>query len=139
MKKFLFLYAFIFAILFGVNNNLFAQAEPVLYFCESYGDDGEVGIADRFTTGFLTVMVKCDFPLNLTDCSIQYDKYNTRTRTFEFYKNFPFTIEPDMKYVFFSKTEDNDMKFEEPGFYRVFLLDNNANTIASSLVEIINR
>lgn len=139
MKKSFLLFAILFVLLFGVKNNLFAQAEPVLYFCEKYGDDGEVGVSDRFTTGFLTVMVKCDYALNLKDCSIQYDKYNNRTRSFEFYKNFPFSVEPDMKYIFFAKNEDNDMKFEDPGFYRVFLLDDNSKTVASALIEIISK
>lgn len=31
------------------------------------------------------------------------------------------------------------MKFEEPGFYRVFLLDDNDKTVASALIEIIPR
>lgn len=123
----------------GLSSNLFAQAEPVLYFCEKYGKNGEVGVSDRFTTGYLTVMVKCDYALKLSDCSIQFDKYNPRTGDFEYYKNFPYSVEPSMKYIYFSKNEDNDMKFEEPGFYRVFLLDGDDKTVASALIEIISR
>ena len=139
MKKSLLPLSFLFVLLLGVNINLHAQSEPVMYFCESYGNDGEVGVSDRFTTGYLTVMVKCDYPLELTNCSIQFDKYNSRTRSFEYYKNFPYTVEPDMKYIFFTKNDESDMKFEEPGFYRVFLLDNNDKTVASALIEIISR
>jgi hypothetical protein len=42
-----------------------------------------------------------------------------------------------MSYVFFAKNSDSDLKFEEPGFYRVFLLDDNDKTVASALIEII--
>ncbi len=116
-----------------------AQREPVLYFCERYGDEGEIGTSDRFTTGYITVMVKSATALGLTDCYIQYDKYNTSTKKFEYYKQFAFEIESDMKYVYFERTTNNDMAFDSPGFYRVFLLDSRKNTITSGLVEIISK
>ncbi len=114
-----------------------AQSDPVLYFCEKYGDDGEVGVSDRFTTGYLTVMVKCDYELGLTDAKIQFDQYNFKTRKFEYYKKFDYSVEPDMKYIFFSKNDESDMKFSEPGLYRVFLLNDDDETVASALIEII--
>ncbi|MCL6495294.1 MAG: hypothetical protein K6T54_11020 [Ignavibacterium sp.] len=138
MKRFALFILFVFALMFAANTISYAQSQPVLYFCERYDSrKGEVGVSDRFTTGFLTVMVKCDYPLNLTDCAIQYDKYNERTGKFDYYKKFYFTIEPDMKYVFFSKNEESDMRFDDPGFYRVFLLDEDDRTVASSLIEVI--
>ncbi len=138
MKKSFVLFAFLFALVVGVNQNLFAQNEPVLYFCEKYGNNGEVGVSDRFTTGYLTVMVKCDYALELEDVSIQFDKYNNRTKEFEFYKKFTYVVEPDMKYIYFAKNDESDMKFEDPGFYRVFLLDDRDKTVASALIEIID-
>ena len=129
----------LFLFLIGTVSNTLAQSEPVLYFCEKYdSDDGEVGVADRFTTGYLTVMVKCDYELDLEDVHIQFDKYNTRKKEFEFYKKFDYTIEPDMKYVYFAKNDESDMKFSETGFYRVFLLDDDDKTVASALIEIID-
>ena len=139
MKNSVLLFAVLFALFFGVKNNVYAQTEPVMYFCEKYGNDGEVGVSDRFTTGYLTVMVKCDHALDLKDCSIQFDKLNFRTRDFEYYKKFSYTVEPDMKYIYFAKNDESDMKFEEPGFYRVFLLDDNDRTVASALIEIISK
>ncbi len=129
-----------FAIIFiGAKSLVYAQSEPVLYFCEKYDSNrGEIGVSDRFTKGYLTVMVKCDHALNLKDVTIQFDKYNFRTGAFEYYKDFPYSIDRDMKYVFFSKNSESDMKFEEPGFYRVFLLDENHKTVASGLIEIID-
>lgn len=136
MKKLL--YIFTFFILVGFQVSATAQSEPVLYFCEKYDSQyGEVGVSDRFTTGYLTVMVKSDYALNLSDCSIQFDKYNFRTGKFEYYKNYEYSVDRDMKYIFFAKNETSDMKFNDPGFYRVFLLDHRDKTVASALIEII--
>jgi len=140
MKKlnFLLLLA-MFLSLIVINSNTFAQAEPVMYFCERYDDyDGEIGVSDRFTTGYITVMVKSDSELRLKDVAIQYDKYNERNGKFEYYKKFYFTITRDMKYVFFARNDESDMEFEEPGFYRVFLLDEDDRTVTSALIEIID-
>jgi hypothetical protein len=128
---------FFLSFFLAISSSLFAQAEPVLYFCEKYGRNGEVGVSDRFTTGYLTVMVKSDYALDLEDVSIQFDKYNERTGKFEYYKKFNYVIEPDMNYVFFAKNDESDLKFEDPGFYRVFLLDDRDKTVASALIEII--
>jgi hypothetical protein len=123
----------------AVYSSTFAQSEPVMYFCERYDDyDGEIGVSDRFTTGYITVMVKSDSELRLKDVAIQYDKYNERNGKFEYYKKFYFTITRDMKYVFFARNDESDMEFEEPGFYRVFLLDEDDKTVTSALIEIID-
>lgn len=129
----------LFGVFFLLSSSALAQAEPVLYFCEKYGRNGEVGVSDRFTTGYLTVMVKCDYALELDDVFIQFDKYNERNGKFEYYKKFDYTVEPDMAYVFFAKNDESDLKFEEPGFYRVFLLDDRERTVASALIEIIRK
>jgi len=138
MKKSQLLFSFVLLLTFlAMHSTVFAQNEPVLYFCEKYGRNGEVGVSDRFTTGYLTVMVKSDYALGLEDVSIQFDKYNYRTDEFEFYKKFDYVISEDMSYVFFERNDESDMKFEDPGFYRVFLLDDRDRTVASALIEII--
>ena len=140
MKKINYMLLFtLFLVFFATNSVTFAQAEPVLYFCEKYDSyDGEIGVSDRFTKGYVTVMVKADDPLQLRDVAIQYDKYNFRTGKFEYYKKFYFTIDRDMNYVFFSRNDESDMEFNDPGFYRVFLLDENDKTVASAIIEIID-
>jgi len=140
MKKLNFLLLFTMFLSFAaMYTNTFAQSEPVMYFCEKYDDyDGEIGVSDRFTTGYITVMVKSDSELRLKDVAIQYDKYNERNGKFEYYKKFYFTISRDMKYVFFARNDESDMEFEEPGFYRVFLLDEDDNTVTSAIIEIID-
>jgi hypothetical protein len=137
MKKLL-LFVLLFAGI-GIKVELLSQSQPVLYFCERYDKNkGEIGVADRFTKGYLTVMVKCDHALGLEDVHVQFDKYNFRTGEFDYYKKFDYTIDKDMSYVFFAKNSDSDLKFEEAGFYRVFLLDEDDNTVASALIEIID-
>ena len=136
-KSHLFFVLFLLFTFVGMDISVLAQNEPVLYFCEKYGRNGEEGVSDRFTTGYITVMVKCDYALNLDDVSIQYDKYNFRTGDFEYYKKFDFNVQPDMKYIYFSRNDESDMEFEDPGFYRVFLLDDRDRTVTSALIEII--
>ena len=135
-------YLLLFTILlafFAISPKTLAQAEPVMYFCDRYDDvNGEIGIRDRFSKGPVTVMVKCNDPLNLTNVTIQYDRYNFRSGDFEFYKSFEFDIQKEMSYIFFAPTSGNDMKFDDSGFYRVFLLDQDHKTIASALIEIIS-
>jgi hypothetical protein len=135
MKK---LIIFFFGVVLFSSNISFAQSEPVLYFCERYDSRrGEVNVSDRFTTGSITVVVKCDYALELEEVAIQYDRYNERTGEFQYYKKFYFSIQPDMKYVYFTKNDESDMQFDDPGFYRVFLLDDKDETVTSALIEIV--
>ena len=140
MKNRRFLSTLFFLFLFiGLKSEVFAQESPVMYFCEKYGKNGEVGISDRFTTGYLTVVVKSDYKMKLRDVHVQFSKYNFKKDEFEFYKKFSYTLEPDMKYVYFSKNDESDMSFDEPGFYRVYLLDDEDETVASAVIEIIDK
>ena len=133
---------FVFGVLFlllASNIAVQAQNEPVLYLCVEYGDDGEESVSDVFTTGYLTVVVKCDHKLGLEDVHIQFDKYNAKKDKWEFYKKFDYTIEPSHKYVYFSRNDESDMSFDETGFFRVYLLDDNDKVIASTIVKIISK
>lgn len=128
----------IFLVLFGMNKISYSQTKPVLYFCEKYDRTyGEIGVSDRFTTGYITVMIKADDPLGITNCSIQYDKLNYYSGEFEYYKKFKFVVKPSMNYIYFSKNDNADMNFEDPGIYRVYLLNSYNETVTSSLIEII--
>lgn len=120
-------------VLFGATQKSYAQASPVMYFCTSYNGT-EKNISDRFTTGYLTVMVKSSYALGLSDVSIQFDKLNQRTGSFEYNKKFNYVLNPDDSYVYFS---GKDLSFSSPGIYRVFLLDSSGNTVTSALIEII--
>jgi hypothetical protein len=69
--------------------------------------------------------------------TIQFDKWNPSEKKFEYYKDFKYNVEPDMKYIYFAKNSESDMQFDTPGIYRVFLLDGSRSTVASALIEII--
>ena len=84
-------------------------------------------------------MIKCDYPLGLTDCNIEYDKLNLSTNQFSLYKKFDFVVKPELSYIFFSRTDNSDLSFDEPGIYRVLLRDNYNERIASSLIQIVNK
>ena len=122
-------------VLMGFTNKTYSQSAPVMYFCEKY-DGGEVGISDRFTTGYLTVMVKCDYALGLTDVTIQFDKFNCNTNKFDYYKDFPYSVSADMKYIYFAS---KDLNFDKPGVFRVYLLNSSRQTVASALIEIVSK
>ena len=139
MNKFkLFSSLLVLLFIFGFTAAIKAQSKPVLYFCERYDDvTGEIGVSDAFTAGYLTVMVKCSYSLELRDVYIKFQKYNCRTGDFEDYKQFSYSVEPDMSYIYFERNSSSDMSFDAPGIYRVFLLDEKKNTVASALIEII--
>lgn len=130
MKKIFYFSMFIFIAL-GLNNHVKAQSCDILYFCVKY-DGKEVDCSDRFYAGKLTVMARLAKEIYYTKVTVQLDKYNPREGKFEYYKEYPFDTESDMTYIFFP-----DVEFSDRGFYRVFLLDPNKNTITSALVEII--
>ena len=123
----------------GLKSIMLAQSEPILYFCENFTNSGEVGISDIFTTGFITIVAKCDHNLGLTDCQIEYDKLDSTQNKFEFYKLFDFTVQSDLNYIYFTKNENSDLSFDEPGIYRVILLDNKNERVASSLIQIVSK
>ncbi len=130
-------FSFIFLLL-SVTAISKAQNSPVIYFCEKYDtDSGEVHISDRFAEGSITVVVKCDNEIGLKNVYILFDKWDADSLSFKFYKKFNFTIKPELKYVFFSKNDESDMSLDQPGFYRVSLLNDSDKTVASGLVQII--
>jgi hypothetical protein len=110
-----------------------------MYFCERYDEfEGEVNIGDRYKKGSITIMVRSDIPLNLSRVIIRIDKYNFRNNKFEYNKKLFFDTEPEANYFNFFIDKEKDMEFEEAGFYRVFLLDEDDRTVTSALIEIID-
>jgi hypothetical protein len=130
MKKMFYLMVVLFIVI-GFQNKIKAQSCDILYFCVNY-DGKEIDCSDRFTAGKITVMVKLVKEIFFTKVTVQLDKYNAREGTFAYYNSYPFDTESDMTYIYF-----NNIEFNDKGFYRVFLLDPDKNTIASGLVEII--
>jgi len=124
---------FLFILIF-LSSLIYSQSKPLLYFCQSYdAEKGEIGQGAIFTPGQITVMVRANEPLGITDVHIQFDKLNMRTGKYEFYDKVPFTLNPKGNYFYFSK---DDMQLKEVGVYRCFLL-NGERVIANSSLEII--
>jgi hypothetical protein len=137
MKRYQLFFAFALLLLFfALESTVFAQNEPVMYFCDKFDSNGAVGISDRRTVGNVTIVVKSNYAMGLSDITIQFDKYDCRKSEFEYHDKFYYSVEPEMKIIFLEKDEENDMKFRELGIYRVFLLDDKDRTIASALIEI---
>ncbi len=138
MKKLQLFFTFTLLLsIFALESTVLAQNEPVMYFCDKISSNGAVGISDQHPTGYLIVVVKSNYAMGLHEVAIQLDKYNFRTGEFEYYKKFHYTMELDMKIVSFKKNDESDMEFEDPGFYRVFLLDDRDRKVASAIIEII--
>jgi len=132
-------YILLFIIFFATPSIALAQSEPVMYFCERYDEfEGEVDISNSFPRGPINILVRCDYSLNLDNVTIQYDKYDLTTGNFSYYKKAYFNVDNDKSYLSFFMDEEINMEFEDPGFYRVFLLDEDGMTVASALVEIID-
>lgn len=103
-----------------------------LYFCEKYipSTDKCEGESSKFTTGVLTVMVKLSEPIGETDVNINV----TNIATDKVVETIPFTVTPDMDYIFFE-----NVAFEDPGEYRVSLLKSDKSVVVSSNIEIVSR
>jgi len=122
----------VFLSICGFKTGITAQSQPVLYFCTSFEADGENNITDRFVIGPLVVVVRCDYVFLAKKVIVQFDKYNGKE--FDYYTGVSFNIKPGTKYTYFY---DVNLRVDDPGIYRCFMLDENKNTIASSLVEFV--
>jgi|GEM_PF-701476 len=114
-----------------------------LYFCEDYRNSKEIGKSDRFTTGWLTVMVDlrdAGEVIGSRDVSIRISKikdadgYSIKEK---FIKKVPFSVDPSFDYIYFQ--DKKNLKFDTPGTYKVSLLDDDNNILLSNNIEIIPR
>ncbi len=129
MNKLIFLVFF--SLLFAASF-IYSQSEPVLYFCTSFDSKGESGIGDRFVTGPVVVVVRCDNELGTKKANVQFDKWNGTE--FVYFNAVTFNLKDKVKYTWFS---DARLRVDEAGIYRCFLLDENNKTIASAMIEFV--
>lgn len=108
------------------------QSGDIMYFAQRADGKKEYGLSDRFTTGALSVICKLVTPVSKKEVIVQLDKRNSQTGEYSYYQSYERNIDPTKKYLYF-----NNIVFDSPGIYRVFLLDDNSNTITSALIEII--
>jgi len=120
--------------------NISAQNKQ-LYFCEKYENSEEIGVSDKFTTGWLTVMVDLRESEETLDASevelvfikIKDTKGNPVNDTIDI---IPFDVQPDWDYIYFA---DNDrVGFNETGTYEVICRRKDGTRIASGDVEIVD-
>ncbi len=114
-----------------------------LYFCEDYVDGKEIGVSNRFTPGYLTVMVDLrpenrkvgvdDVDLILTQIK---DENGDEIAEKEI-DIIPFTVRAEWDYLYFQDKER--LGFKLPGTYRVTLADKNGKKIASGEVEVVKK
>jgi len=114
----------------------------LLYFCEEYDPvEGEIGNSDRFTTGWLTVMLdlrKSGKTIGVKDVEIRISKIKDargKKISEKILKTVKFTVEPDFDYIYF--TDKKNLKFDTPGTYKVTLMDKKGNLIAKGEVDIV--
>lgn len=126
----------------GYNTDEDNKIKPKLYFCETYDTEkGEIGVSNKFTTGYLTVMV--DYrtskqKIGLKDVYIRIakikDEFGLEIKE-RIIKTIPFTVDPEWDYIYFFDREN--INFKSPGTYKVYLLDKNYKYITHGVVEIV--
>ena len=101
-------------------------------FCENYisATDNCEGESTKFTTGTLTVLTKLSDPIGVSEVDINI----TDLASGKVYKTFPFTVTPDMTYIYF-----DNVAFTEPGKYKVSLLKKGGTVVISNEIEIVSR
>lgn len=120
------------AVIFGCDALKDLTGGDKLYFCEKYipSTDKCEGESTKFTTGVLTIMVKLSKPIGETDVNINI----TNLATEKVVETIPFTVSPDMDYIFFE-----NVAFEDPGDYRVSLLSSDQTVVVFNTIEIVSR
>lgn len=117
-----------------VSTSTSSSSDNQLYFCESYDTGkGEINKSDKFTTGSLTVIVNCQGKKQKLGVS-EVDLKITDLSNNEVIATAPFTVNPDLEYVYF-----NNVAFNAPGKYKVSCDKKDGSTIASGQVEIITK
>jgi hypothetical protein len=122
------------------NNTSAGTMSGKLYFCEDYKNGEEIGVSERFTPGWLTVMVKTDEPLGISKAELRLSKVadaNGDKISEQILTTIPFDIQPNWTYTYF---QDKDkLKFSSPGTYRVILQKTDGTPLLSNDVEVVKR
>ena len=143
MKKIPFLLVFlIFYCLLGFKTTSYAQNKALLYFCEDYIDGNEINVSEKFSTGWLTVMVDLrpagrTFGVSNVQLKlIQIKDAQGNRISDKVIKTVPFDVSSDWDYVFF-KDEEN-LSFDAPGTYKVICQKVDGTSIVSGVVIIVS-
>lgn len=80
------------------------------------------------------MIIRSDKELGFDKVYVQAEKYNPRTKKFEYYKKYTLKLNRYEKFTYFSY----EFKLLEPGIIRIFIMDWLYNAISSNLVEIVD-
>lgn len=111
-----------------------------LYFCEDYKNGKEIGVSDRFTTGWLTVMVRTDKPLGVGKVELRMTKIKDAAGdkiSEKIVDTVPFDVQADWDYTYFQ--DKSRLKFSSPGTYKVTMQKVDGTPICSGEVEVTSK
>ena len=133
--KILFSFVILISLILGCSklSNLAGDSSDKLFFCESYdsGTDKCEGKSERYTSGFLTVMID----LRPSKRVVGTDKVNiniTDLKTGDVVDTYPYDTTPEMNYVYFDKVD-----FKKPGKYKVSALKPDGTVLVTNEIEIV--
>lgn len=115
-------------------------AGSTLYFCEDYKNGKEIGVSERFTTGWLTVMVRTDKPLGVGKVELRMTKVkdsNGDKISEKIIDTVPFDVQADWDYTYFQ--DKSRLKFTSPGTYKVTMQKVDGTPICSGEVEVTSK
>lgn len=115
-------------------------AEGKLYFCEDYKNGEEIGVSNRFSTGWLTVMIDLR-PAGKTLGVGKVELRLTRIKDADGNKlsekiidTVPFEVQADWEYTYFKDTDR--IRFKIPGTYKVTCQKVDGTPIVSGEVAV---
>jgi hypothetical protein len=117
------------------------EGEAKLYFCEQYKNGEEVGVSERFTPGWLTVMVDtrpAGTKLGTGKVELKLSKIKDASGddiSEKIIRTVPFDVQADWDYTYF--TDKKNLKFDTPGTYRVVCQKKDGSPIATG--EVVPR
>lgn len=118
-------------------------SEGKLYFCEQYKNGEEVGVSKKFTPGWLTVMVDlrpAGKTLGTGKVELRISKVKDedgKEISERIIRTVPFSVQADWDYTYFE--DHKNIKFSDPGTYRVVCQKVDGSPIVAGEVEVVPR
>jgi hypothetical protein len=138
------IFSLIILLLISIFQNSEAQpVSPQLYFCEQYLDGIEIGVSSTFTTGCITIVLDLRPSNEIVNVNKVYIKITKVADKDGYYPDeilidrIPFEVSADWDYLYFENS--GRLKFEEPGIYRVYCLDESGQNIANAFLKVIQK
>ena len=139
MKKSVWFLMFFVLLTLSINAQTYnSNTQISLYVCEKFSpDSGPIGQSIVFTKGSLTVVATADFNMNFGKVFVQLDRMGS-DGNFYLYKKFRYDWPGNYPIVYFYYTSEKDLSFDEPGYYRIFLLNYDNSVLAYTSITIVD-